>query len=73
MVTVFKDGSPVLRDMAFSVDRKYLYVMSERQVRRLLPDSPSSVFHKECVGGARGAEAVLWIGMHQQELSFTFL
>jgi len=37
MVTVFKDGSPVLRDMAFSTDQKYLYVMSERQVRRLLP------------------------------------
>lgn len=39
MVTVFKDGSPVLRDMAFSVDQKYLYVMSERQVGRLLPST----------------------------------
>lgn len=65
MVTVFKDGSPVLRDMAFSIDRKYLYVMSERQVRRLLPDSPDSAFHTERVGGAHGAEAVPWIGMHQ--------
>lgn len=33
VVTVFKDGSPVLRDMAFSIDHKFLYVMSERQVR----------------------------------------
>uniref|UniRef100_G3PAE2 Plexin-A2 n=1 Tax=Gasterosteus aculeatus aculeatus TaxID=481459 RepID=G3PAE2_GASAC len=31
-ITVIKDGSPVLRDMAFSLDRNYLYVMSERQV-----------------------------------------
>ncbi|NXK25144.1 PLXA2 protein, partial [Arenaria interpres] len=39
MVTVFKDGSPVLRDMAFSIDRKYLYVMSERQVTRVPVES----------------------------------
>ncbi|KAM6333402.1 LOW QUALITY PROTEIN: plexin-A2 [Alca torda] len=39
MVTVFKDGSPVLRDMAFSVDQKYLYVMSERQVSRVPVES----------------------------------
>ncbi|NWI27184.1 PLXA2 protein, partial [Sula dactylatra] len=39
MVTVFKDGSPVLRDMAFSIDRKYLYVMSERQVSRVPVES----------------------------------
>uniref|UniRef100_U3ITT5 Plexin A2 n=1 Tax=Anas platyrhynchos platyrhynchos TaxID=8840 RepID=U3ITT5_ANAPP len=39
MVTVFKDGSPVLRDMAFSVDHKYLYVMSERQVSRVPVES----------------------------------
>lgn len=32
-MSVIKDGSPVLRDMAFSLDRNYLYVMSERQVR----------------------------------------
>ncbi|XP_063064094.1 plexin-A2 [Engraulis encrasicolus] len=31
-VQVIKDGSPILRDMAFSLDRNYLYVMSERQV-----------------------------------------
>ena len=31
-ISVIKDGSPVLRDMAFSLDRSYLYVMSERQV-----------------------------------------
>ncbi|TKS76786.1 Plexin-A2 Semaphorin receptor OCT [Collichthys lucidus] len=30
-ISVIKDGSPVLRDMAFSLDRNYLYVMSERQ------------------------------------------
>ncbi|XP_075299372.1 plexin-A2 isoform X2 [Opisthocomus hoazin] len=39
MVTVFKDGSPVLRDMAFSTDQKYLYVMSERQVSRVPVES----------------------------------
>uniref|UniRef100_A0A452VAP4 Plexin A2 n=1 Tax=Ursus maritimus TaxID=29073 RepID=A0A452VAP4_URSMA len=32
MVSVLKDGSPILRDMAFSVDERYLYLMSERQV-----------------------------------------
>lgn len=32
MVSVLKDGSPILRDMAFSTDQRYLYVMSERQV-----------------------------------------
>eukprot|EP00064_Thunnus_orientalis_P006502 superscaffoldBa00000678_g6520 len=31
-ISVIKDGSPILRDMAFSLDRNYLYVMSERQV-----------------------------------------
>ncbi|NWQ59581.1 PLXA2 protein, partial [Neopipo cinnamomea] len=39
VVTVFKDGSPVLRDMAFSIDQKYLYVMSERQVSRVPVES----------------------------------
>ncbi|XP_075631904.1 plexin-A2 isoform X1 [Balearica regulorum gibbericeps] len=39
MVAVFKDGSPVLRDMAFSIDQKYLYVMSERQVSRVPVES----------------------------------
>ncbi|KAL7864351.1 hypothetical protein AOLI_G00157710 [Acnodon oligacanthus] len=34
-VSVIKDGSPVLRDMAFSLDRNYLYVMSERQVTQV--------------------------------------
>lgn len=32
MVSVLKDGSPILRDMAFSIDQRYLYIMSERQV-----------------------------------------
>ncbi|KAG8504387.1 LOW QUALITY PROTEIN: Plexin-A2 [Galemys pyrenaicus] len=40
VVPVFKDGSPVLRDMAFSVDQRYLYVMSERQVG---PRPPTAV------------------------------
>ncbi|NWH88201.1 PLXA2 protein, partial [Aegithalos caudatus] len=39
VVTVFKDGSAVLRDMAFSVDHKYLYVMAERQVSRVPVES----------------------------------
>ncbi|XP_075385933.1 plexin-A2 [Tenrec ecaudatus] len=39
MVSVFKDGSPILRDMAFSVDQRYLYVMSERQVTRVPVES----------------------------------
>ncbi|NWR45876.1 PLXA2 protein, partial [Regulus satrapa] len=39
VVTVFKDGSPLLRDMAFSTDHKYLYVMSERQVSRVPVES----------------------------------
>lgn len=33
-VTVMKDSSPILRDMAFSLDRNSLYVMSENQVRK---------------------------------------
>ncbi|XP_052397659.1 plexin-A2-like isoform X1 [Carassius gibelio] len=32
---VIKDGSPILRDMAFSLDNSYIYVMSERQVTRV--------------------------------------
>ena len=31
-ISVLKDGSPILRDMAFSIDQRYLYIMSERQV-----------------------------------------
>ncbi|XP_008317315.1 plexin-A2 [Cynoglossus semilaevis] len=34
-ITVVKDGSPILRDMAFSLDRNYIYVMSERQVTQV--------------------------------------
>ncbi|XP_061645508.1 plexin-A2 isoform X1 [Phyllopteryx taeniolatus] len=34
-VSVMKDGSPILRDMAFSLDRAHLYVMSERQVTQV--------------------------------------
>uniref|UniRef100_A0A8C6LSD4 Plexin A2 n=1 Tax=Nothobranchius furzeri TaxID=105023 RepID=A0A8C6LSD4_NOTFU len=34
-VSVIKDGSPILRDMAFSLDRNFLYVMSERQVTQV--------------------------------------
>ncbi|GAA6073330.1 plexin-A2 isoform X1 [Tachysurus ichikawai] len=30
-VSVIKDRSPILRDMAFSLDHSYIYVMSERQ------------------------------------------
>ncbi|XP_066482321.1 plexin-A2 isoform X2 [Tiliqua scincoides] len=39
MVPVFKDGSPILRDMAFSTDHNYLYVMSERQVSQVPVES----------------------------------
>ncbi|XP_028924988.2 plexin-A2 isoform X2 [Ornithorhynchus anatinus] len=39
VISVFKDGSPILRDMAFSVNQKYLYVMSERQVSRVPVES----------------------------------
>ncbi|KAJ8378017.1 hypothetical protein AAFF_G00248880 [Aldrovandia affinis] len=31
-LSVIKDGSPILRDMAFSLEGNFLYVMSERQV-----------------------------------------
>ncbi|KAL1020688.1 hypothetical protein UPYG_G00003370, partial [Umbra pygmaea] len=34
-VQVITDGSPILRDMAFSLDHTYLYVMSERQVTQV--------------------------------------
>lgn len=40
MVSVLKDGSPILGDMAFSIDQRYLYVMSERQVSVRTPDAP---------------------------------
>ncbi|XP_036612637.1 plexin-A2 [Trichosurus vulpecula] len=39
MVSILKDGSPILRDMAFSIDQHYLYVMSERQVSRVPVES----------------------------------
>ncbi|GLD50351.1 plexin-A2 isoform X1 [Lates japonicus] len=41
-ISVIKDGSPILRDMAFSLDRNYLYVMSERQG----PRWPTSQHHQ---------------------------
>ncbi|XP_034445779.1 plexin-A2 isoform X2 [Hippoglossus hippoglossus] len=34
-ISVIKDGGPILRDMAFSLDRNYLYVMSQRQVTQV--------------------------------------
>ncbi|KAG7472100.1 hypothetical protein MATL_G00105010 [Megalops atlanticus] len=34
-MSVIKDGSPILRDMAFSLEGNFLYVMSERQVTRV--------------------------------------
>ncbi|XP_078500630.1 plexin-A2 [Lissotriton helveticus] len=36
---VVKDGSPILRDMAFSIEQRFLYVMSERQVYRVPVES----------------------------------
>ncbi|XP_039086054.1 plexin-A2 isoform X1 [Hyaena hyaena] len=39
MVSVLKDGSPILRDMAFSIDQRYLYIMSERQITRVPVES----------------------------------
>ncbi|KAM3933337.1 plexin-A2 [Leptodactylus fuscus] len=39
VVHAMRDGSPILRDMAFSTDNKYLYVMSERQVSRVPVES----------------------------------
>ncbi|XP_069489373.1 plexin-A2 [Ambystoma mexicanum] len=35
MLPVAKDGSAILRDMAFSIEQRFLYVMSERQVYRV--------------------------------------
>uniref|UniRef100_A0A4W5PRL1 Sema domain-containing protein n=1 Tax=Hucho hucho TaxID=62062 RepID=A0A4W5PRL1_9TELE len=34
-LTVMTGGSPILRDMAFSLDRNSLYIMSDNQVRNL--------------------------------------
>lgn len=31
-MTIIKGAEPVLTDMAFSLDHKFLYIMSERQV-----------------------------------------
>lgn len=66
VVPVFKDGSPVLRDMAFSIDHKYLYVMSERQVSACslpaaLPAqvSPAPFPQPRCWDGDRGAQLFL--------------
>uniref|UniRef100_A0A8D2BGV7 Sema domain-containing protein n=1 Tax=Sus scrofa TaxID=9823 RepID=A0A8D2BGV7_PIG len=39
VVSVLKDGSPILRDMAFSIDQRYLYIMSERQITRVPVES----------------------------------
>ncbi|XP_063811395.1 plexin-A2 isoform X1 [Pseudophryne corroboree] len=39
VVPVMRDGSPILRDMAFSMDNKYLYIMSEKQVSRVPVES----------------------------------
>lgn len=34
-ISVIKGGSPILRDMAFSLDRNFLYVMSDRQATQV--------------------------------------
>ena len=39
-LSVMKDSSSILRDMAFSLDRSYLYVLSETQVSERPPHDP---------------------------------
>lgn len=50
---MFKDGSPVLRDMAFSIDHKYLYVMAERQVS--VRSIPSGMVSPAVLGAGVGS------------------
>lgn len=52
-VTVMKDSSPILRDMAFSLDRNSLYVMSENQVRKMQLRRPrrQNVYKRTEAGG----------------------
>ncbi|MGH0171119.1 UNVERIFIED_CONTAM: hypothetical protein FKN15_060563 [Acipenser sinensis] len=39
-ISVIKDGSPILRDIGFSIDQNYLYVLSERQLTMTVSDVP---------------------------------
>lgn len=48
-VTVMKDSSPILRDMAFSLDRNFLYVMSENQVRKMRSPATEETEATKCV------------------------
>lgn len=59
-VTVMKDSSPILRDMAFSLDRNSLYVMSENQVRKMRSPATEQTEATKCVqadGSWRGPDA----------------
>lgn len=55
-ISVIKDGSPILRDMAFSLDRSYLYVMSERQVGCSKTHACTTALFKK---SPRGAEEMI--------------
>ncbi|KAJ4933965.1 hypothetical protein JOQ06_006773 [Pogonophryne albipinna] len=47
-LSVIKDGSTVLRDMAFSLDKNYIYVMSERQVGAAAHDAGLKTHFQAC-------------------------
>lgn len=46
---MMKDSSPILRDMAFSLDRNSLYVMSENQVRKMRSPATEEAEATKCV------------------------
>lgn len=58
-VTVMKDSSPILRDMAFSLDRNSLYVMSDNQVRKRPRFAAAVRRNAKRPGDVASSEAVL--------------
>ena len=62
-VTVMKDSSTILRDMAFSLDRNSLYVMSDNQVRER-PRFLLLLSGRKCKACVEGDKAILQLEAH---------
>lgn len=63
-VTMMKDSSPILRDMAFSLDRNSLYVMSDNQVRKRPHFAAAVGGNAKWRGDVTSSETVLQLAAH---------
>ncbi|KAI1890643.1 hypothetical protein AGOR_G00155770 [Albula goreensis] len=64
-LSVISDGSPVLRDMAFSLDKNFIYVMSEREVAQVsIASCEQYGTCRECLGS--GDPHCGWCVLHNR-------